>query len=87
MLFNIKINVFRMFPAYSTSCDTFMFYTPSFQLVFFPNFAVTKFQNEQNISFLLLRSVHVWLGNGNSKLQGKVADHQLNNTNFVLLSC
>jgi len=60
----------------------FMFYTRSFQLIF-PNFAITKFQNEQNISFLSLRLVHVWLGDDNSKLQGKVTDHQLNYMNFI----
>jgi len=26
---------------------------------------------------------HVWLGDDNSKLQGTVADHQLNNINFI----
>jgi len=44
---------------------------------------MTKFQNEQNISFLLLRLINAWMGDDKSKLQGKVADRQFNNINFI----
>lgn len=74
--------VFRMFHFFLTLYDIFIFFTPSFQLIF-PNFAITKFQNEQNISFLLLCLVHAWLGDKNRKLQGKFADRQINNINFI----
>jgi hypothetical protein len=62
--------LFRMFRFSLTLRDTCIFFTRSFQLVF-PNFAITEFQNERNTSFLLLRLVHVWLGDDNGKLQGK----------------